>query len=95
MRARRGVGPADRWDDQQDRSDEAFGQKLKRSSPTPKATSTQPWCSVYSGRECIGHLVGRGPLGVEAFDAHDKSLGIFKTAPLAASALVGKAEGGR
>jgi hypothetical protein len=45
--------------------------------------------SVYDGRQCIGHLVGRGPLGVEAYDQHDRSIGLFETAPLAASALVG------
>jgi hypothetical protein len=94
VRAHKGVGPTDRGDDQQDRSDEAFGQKLKRSSPTPKATSTQPWCSVYSGRECIGHLVGRGPLGVEAFDRDDNSVGVFETQQLAADALSDR-EGGR
>jgi hypothetical protein len=46
VRAHKGVGPTDRGDDQQDRSDEAFGQKLKRSSPTPKARRP-----VYSGRD--------------------------------------------
>jgi hypothetical protein len=56
-------------------------------TPKPNAKQHYHWCSVFDGRECIGHIVGRGKLGVEAFDAHDRSIGIFATVPLAANAL--------
>jgi hypothetical protein len=57
------------------------------SSPKPKPNQYH-WCAVYDGKECIGHIVGRGKLGVEAYDAHDRSVGIFSTVPIAASALI-------
>jgi hypothetical protein len=51
-------------------------------------TFDQPGClSVYSGRLCIGHLVLRGKSGVEAFDADDRSLGIFPNQQLAVAAV--------
>jgi hypothetical protein len=33
--------------------------------------------SVYDGQICIGHLLLRPKQGVEAFDADDRSLGLF------------------
>jgi hypothetical protein len=41
-----------------------------------------------SGGVCLGHLVGRGPEGYEAFDVADKSLGIFETQAAAVAALM-------
>jgi hypothetical protein len=46
--------------------------------------------AVYSGRVCIGFLLPRGRLGVEAFDADDHSLGIFPTVKAAADAISAK-----
>jgi hypothetical protein len=43
--------------------------------------------AVFSGQQCVGHLLRRGKLGVEAFDADDKSLGIFPDQRSAANAL--------
>jgi hypothetical protein len=53
----------------------------------PKST-TAPLAYVYDGRQCLGHVLGRGPIGFEAFDRDDKSLDLFETARQAASALV-------
>ena len=52
-----------------------------------------PMVSVYDGRQCLGHVLGRGPKGFEAFDRDDKSVGLFPTAKQAANALL-IAEGG-
>jgi hypothetical protein len=57
------------------------------SSPKPSKNQYH-WCSVFDGRECVGHIVSRGKLGVEAYDARDRSVGIFPTMPLAANALI-------
>jgi hypothetical protein len=43
---------------------------------------------VYDGRQCLGHVLSRGPKGFEAFDRDDKSLGIFETRRQAANALL-------
>jgi hypothetical protein len=43
--------------------------------------------AVYDGQSCIGHLLPRGPQGVEAFDACDRSLGIFIDQRSAADAI--------
>ena len=43
---------------------------------------------VYDGRECIGHILKRGPKGFEAFSRDDESLGLFPTAKAAAGALL-------
>jgi hypothetical protein len=42
---------------------------------------------VHDGRECVGHILGRGPAGYEAFDRDDRSLGLFKTQREAAAVL--------
>jgi hypothetical protein len=34
--------------------------------------------SVYSGQQCVGYLIRRGKIGVEAFSPGDQSLGVFK-----------------
>ena len=36
------------------------------------------WQSVNDGQTCVGHLIRRGKLGIEAFDADNRSLGIFR-----------------
>ena len=47
--------------------------------------------AVYDGQRCIGRLLPRGKQSVEAFDADDKSLGIFPDQKTAAAAVVGQA----
>src|SRR6516162_11621623 len=42
---------------------------------------------VMNGSACAGFLISLGPRGVEAFDAAEKSLGIFPDAPSAAAAV--------
>ena len=54
---------------------------------------TTPLVSIYDGRQCLGHVLGRGPKGFEAFDREDQSLGVFETQRQAANALLVK-EGG-
>ena len=54
---------------------------------------TTPLVSIYDGRECLGHVLSRGPKGFEAFDRDDQSVGIFETQRQAANALLIK-EGG-
>jgi hypothetical protein len=39
---------------------------------------------------CIGFLLPRGRLGVEAFDTNDRSLGIFPNMKVAAEAISAK-----
>lgn len=36
-----------------------------------------PIASVIHERQCVGFLIARGPIGVEAFDAAEHSLGTF------------------
>ena len=43
--------------------------------------------TVCSGRDCIGFLLSRGRSGVEAFDANERSIGIFGDAKTAADAV--------
>jgi hypothetical protein len=54
--------------------------------------STQvDFLAVYSGQRCLGFLLPRGNVGIEAFDADDKSLGLFPNQKAAADALSGAA----
>jgi|RhiMethySRZTD1v2_1073278.scaffolds.fasta_scaffold5268912_1 hypothetical protein len=55
---------------------------------TPKPVAPLAYC--YDGRKCVGHILGRGPAGFEAFDRDDKSLGLFPTGKQAANALAVK-----
>jgi hypothetical protein len=55
------------------------------SAPKP---ASAPMVSVYDGTTCIGHVIARGKLGHEAFDATERSLGLFETAKQAANALL-------
>src|SRR5262249_21184222 len=50
--------------------------------------SASPMNHVYDGRDCVGFIVARGKLGVEAFDRAESSLGFFKTLGEAANAVV-------
>jgi len=43
------------------------------------------------GKHCVGHIIQRGPKGVEAFDANERTLGTFATAAEAVAALVAAA----
>jgi hypothetical protein len=43
--------------------------------------------SVYDGTRCLGFLLSRGPRGVEAYDADNILLGIFKTQKAASEAI--------
>lgn len=58
----------------------------KRTEITRTRFSDQ-WMAVYDGTRCIGHLLSRGPKGVEAFDRNDNSLGPFPSMKAAADAL--------
>jgi hypothetical protein len=49
--------------------------------------SESPLAYVYDGRTCLGHVLNRGRQGYEAFDANDRSVGIFKTQAEATEAL--------
>ena len=48
---------------------------------------TTPMVSVYDGRDCLGFILARGKLGFEAFDAQERSAGIYPTQREAADAL--------
>jgi hypothetical protein len=43
------------------------------------AKPTGPMVSVYNSRTCIGFVICRGPAGHEAYDAEQRSLGLFAT----------------
>jgi hypothetical protein len=43
--------------------------------------------TLHNGRDCIGFLLSRGRSGVEAFDANERSIGIFADAKTAAEAV--------
>jgi hypothetical protein len=58
------------------------------SSIAPAQGSRNGLAYVYDGRQCLGHVLSRGPKGFEAFDRDDKSVGIFPTAKQAAGALL-------
>jgi hypothetical protein len=43
--------------------------------------------AVFDGQQCIGHLLPKGKLGVAAYDADDRLLGVFPTQCDAADAV--------
>jgi hypothetical protein len=45
--------------------------------------------AVYDGQRCLGHVLGRGKGGFEAFDVDNRSLGIFPSQREAAAAIMG------
>jgi hypothetical protein len=49
--------------------------------------SNERLLSVTDGRQTIGHLIDRGKIGTEAFDADEVSIGTFATVQLAARAV--------
>jgi len=51
---------------------------------TPKSPTR---LAVYDGRQFVGFLLTRNPLGVEAFDINEHSLGIFPDLKTAADAV--------
>jgi hypothetical protein len=63
------------------------------SSIAPAQCSRNSLVSVYDGTACLGHVLGRGKAGFEAFDPNDKSLGVFPTQRQAANALLIEAGG--
>jgi hypothetical protein len=52
-----------------------------------KPLPTAGMISVYSGRECLGHVLARGKSGFQAFDVDDRSLGIYRTRSEAIAAV--------
>jgi hypothetical protein len=42
-------------------------------------TTTSPLLSIYDGRQLVGWVLARGRRGFEAFDAGERSLGVFST----------------
>jgi hypothetical protein len=60
----------------------------RKKKSTHQAEDTAPnFLSLYDGRECLGFLLPRGPMGVEAFNANTESLGIYPNQKLAADAI--------
>ena len=53
----------------------------KPGSPSPAMVS------IYDGQQCVGFVLARGRQGFEAYDAGERSLGVFATATDAANAL--------
>jgi hypothetical protein len=47
-----------------------------------------PVTSVFAGQVCIGFILNRGEAGFEAFDADERSLGLFPTQREAAAAIM-------
>jgi hypothetical protein len=50
-----------------------------------------PLVSIYSGRDCLGFVLARGPDGLEAFDRDEHSLGTFPSTKAAADAITARA----
>ncbi len=50
--------------------------------------------AVYAGQRCLGHILSRGKAGVEAFDADDRSLGLYLDQKAAADAVARAAAAG-
>ena len=51
------------------------------------ASAASAMLSVFDGRQCIGHVVGRGRAGFEAYDADQRSLGVFASQRAAVDAI--------
>jgi hypothetical protein len=54
---------------------------------SPVTLPTASVQAVYDGRTCIGFLLPRGKIGIEAFDADQHSLGVFPTIKAAVAAF--------
>ena len=64
---------------------------VKRSKSPRQELDAPGFLAVYAGRECAGFLLPRGKTGVEAFDANNKSIGIFPDQKSAADAICARA----
>jgi hypothetical protein len=72
------------------------GRPKRCDADTPTEFPTQAlFLALYDGQRCLGHLLPRGKLGVEAYDADDRSLGLFPDQKTAADAVSQKAGGVR
>jgi hypothetical protein len=60
-------------------------QSKSRSSESPP--SKQVFAAVYDGQACIGFMLRHGCHGVEAFDAGENSLGVYRNQEAAAFAI--------
>jgi hypothetical protein len=87
VRARKGVRPADRVNDQQDRHDKAFGKKRSRSSLTPPGTRI---FAVTDGRRAVGIITVIAD-SLIATDVSGEIIGTFPTLRDATRALPGRA----
>jgi hypothetical protein len=54
---------------------------------TATRSDQQHWLAIYSGQQCVGHVISRGPCGVEGYDCVDRSIGLFASVADAAAAL--------
>jgi hypothetical protein len=53
-------------------------------------TNSPSVLAVYSGQQCIGHVIRRGRAGIEAFDIEGQSVGLFTTMHDAMTAVSSK-----
>jgi hypothetical protein len=65
-----------------------------RSSPKLTFDFKNRLVYVTVADSCIGHIIGRGRDRLEAFDADDRSLGLFKTDRDAVAAILGAQRSG-
>ena len=49
--------------------------------------SASAMISIFDGRLCVGHVLGRGRAGFEAFSSEDVSLGVFESQRAAIDAV--------
>jgi hypothetical protein len=52
-----------------------------------RMTTTTPLLSISDGQVCVGFVLARGRRGYEAFDAGERSLGVFETRDAAINKL--------
>jgi hypothetical protein len=60
---------------------------------TPRARPREtgsPMRTVYDGQTCVGFVLARGKVGLEAFDADNRRLRMFAAARAAAAAISGE-----
>jgi hypothetical protein len=55
--------------------------------PTRERSAASALLSVFDGRRCVGHVLGRGRAGFEAFNSKDISLGLFESRRAAIDAI--------
>jgi hypothetical protein len=85
MNGEKGAASAPDWAANRGRKARAI-ENRSLSTPTDELAQ-QPRLAVYDGQRCLGHILGRGKLGHEAFDADHKSIGVFSSVKFAANAL--------